>query len=86
MKLKKIDRRMNGFGDFQYKVGYLRYHDRYKFIEIRNWCWEQWGPSCEYEFWKLDINPSWCWIIDRNELRILLASTKEAQWYSLKWG
>jgi hypothetical protein len=86
MKLKKLDRRMNGYGDFKHKVEYRKRIDRAKFIQIRAWCWEQWGPSSEYEFWDSDVNPAWCWIVDEWGMKILLASDKEAQWYILKWG
>lgn len=86
MKLTNIDRRMKGYGDFKYKITYKKRAERLKFVEARNWCWQQWGPSCEFELWDASINPSWCWIIDEWENRILLASEKEGQWYSLKWG
>lgn len=86
MKLKKLDRRMNGYGDFKYKITYRKRTERLKFIEARNWCWEQWGPSSEYEFWDQSVNPAWCWIVDEWETKILLASDKEGQWYTLKWG
>jgi hypothetical protein len=86
MKLEKLDRRMKGHGDFKYKIAYRHMAERLKFIEARNWCWEQWGPSSEYVFWDATINPSWCWEINEWETKILLASDKEVQWYILKWG
>lgn len=86
MKIKKLDRRMNGFGKFEYKVEYSRYNEHRKFVDARNWCWDQWGPSCELEFWNSNINPAWCWIVDNRQIKILLASTKETQWFSLKWS
>ncbi len=86
MKLKKLDRRMNGHGDFKYKITYRKGSERLKFIEVRNWCWSQWGPSSEYEFWDEQVNQSWAWIVDEWETKILLATDKEAQWFTLKWG
>lgn len=85
MKLKKLDRRMKGYGSFKYKIDYpkSKTHD---FISARNWCWEQWGPSSELELWDESLNPAWCWIISEWEYKILLASDREAQWYILKWG
>lgn len=85
--MKKLDRRMNGYGDFQKYVEFNKL-SLSKFCEVRAWCWEQWGPSCELEYWKQisNPNPAWCWITDEWRIRIYLASNKEAQWFLLKWG
>lgn len=85
MKIKRLDRRMKGYGDFEYKIEYRKKIDRRDFVEQRNWCWEQWGPSCELENWDLATNPAWCWFNDEWGMKILLASEREATWYTLKW-
>jgi len=86
MKIKKLDRRMKGFGDFKYKITYRKKTERTKFIDARNWCWTQWDSSSEYELWDTSVNQHWSWVIDEWETKILLASDKEAQWFTLKWG
>ena len=77
---------MNGFGDFKYVAKFRKRADREKFIEIRNWCWEQWGPSSELEFWSENVNPAWAWTVSEFEIKIYLDSDKEASWYTLKWS
>ena len=86
MKLKKLDARMKGYGDFKYAAKFRKSGDRERFIEIRNWCWETWGPSCELEFWKEDRNPAWSWAVTEFEMKIYLDGDKEASWYTLKWS
>lgn len=78
---------MKGYGYFS---RFMEFHkDQISdFCEVRNWCWEQWGPSRELEFWKPvgNSNPAWCWLTDEWRIRIYFASEKEAQWAVLKWG
>ena len=81
---------MKGYGYFTRCLDFTK-REQSRFIEIRNWCWATWGPSCEYEFWHPNPpnhlgNPSWCWITDEWRLRIYLTGDKEVQWFHLKWG
>jgi hypothetical protein len=87
MKLKKIDRRMNGYGMFKYCVNF-NYVTLQNFCDIRKWCSEQWGPSDDLEFIEKIKNPNmaWCWVNDQYTMRIYIATDKEAQWFLLKWG
>ena len=69
------------------------YGEHREFLERRNWCWEQWGPSEELEFHvKGDgTNPAWCWILENpyvysEKMRIYFSTEKELSWYILKWG
>lgn len=80
----KLDKRFNGHNFFRYAASFNSLQSD-KFCDVRNWCWEQWGPSSEYEYWRPSRNPAWCWISDDYKLRILLADSKELQWYLLKW-
>jgi hypothetical protein len=94
MKMKKLDKRMTGYGLFTHVADFTYgKEDRLKFVEARNWCQEQWGNSCEIDLWEsyhILRNPAWCW--ERGEFnksyrcRIFLASEKETQWFHLKWG
>jgi hypothetical protein len=81
----KLDRRYTGYSNFKYAVAF-RYKEAPLFLERREWMWEQFGPSCEYEFWKDSRQTCWCWINDNYRTRILFESEKEYNWYMLKWG
>jgi hypothetical protein len=86
MKLKKLDKRMSGHEDFSHFVEYIRLKGL-DFINCRNWCWSQWGPSCELDLWYRHDKPNnhWCWIMDDWRLRIYFRTEAEAQWFLLKW-
>lgn len=88
MKLIKLDRRMTGYGDFQYMVKFRSgISDQLeKFLHHRTWCWENFGPSCELVFYKkfiLTTEPSWCWSNNEYENRIYFVSEKYSSWYLL---
>jgi hypothetical protein len=85
MKLKKIDRRMNGYGKFKYCINFGQIQS---FCDIRRWCSEQFGLSDDFEFFEKikEPNTAWCWVNDQYTMRIYLATDKEAQWFLLKWG
>ena len=80
---------MNGWGDFTHFVEF-RKKERMKYLEVRNWCWEQWGPSCEFEHWavidKSEVNPAWAWDSREYDMRIYLGADQQVSWYILRWG
>jgi hypothetical protein len=93
MKLKKLDGRHNGYGVFTHYVDFPGDRMRKPFMEVRNWCVEQWGTSCEEDIWHdyPDLrNPHWCW--ERGsynsvyKCRIYLVSEFESAWFLLKWS
>ena len=96
MKFKKLDRRMNGNGDFTYGVDFT-YNPRSgpRFDHVRQWCWETFGPSVEYDIWEnLDLpgetrNDKWAWdrgIYNKTSRCIIyLKSDQEASWFKLRW-
>lgn len=86
MILKKLDKRHKGFGDFTYLAEFTTRESK-KFFEIRNWCWDQWGPGIELELRHRvpSSSSSWSWTIDDYVLRIYIATDKEYQWFLLKW-
>lgn len=86
MKPKKLDKRMLGHGEFKYQVAFNR-RDCQKFVDIRIWCWEQWGPSCELEFTHtMKHKPTWAWMSDYHDrYRLLFETDKECSWYILNW-
>lgn len=87
MENKKLDRRFEGYTDFKYCVEF-RTGEMDKFCDIRNWCWTQFGPSCEIDIWRKvhNRNSAWCWVNDEWKVRIYFASDKEYQWFILKWN
>jgi len=88
MKIGKLDRRHNGYGYFMYGATFTR-SEYVKFCEIRDWCWDQWGRSCEKEFWHgiPNKNPAWCWINDMSgkRIKLLFGTAKEFEWFILRW-
>ena len=94
MNLKKLDRRMNGYGNFLYVVDYMyRPGGLRNFVEVRKWCTDTFGPSVELDIWEDfdDLkNPKWSW--ERGEFgksyrcRIFIADEKTASLFSLRWS
>lgn len=58
-----------------------------KFLELRNWCWETFGPAAERDIEYFDNN--WAWHSDRNRdysnLFIYFTSDRELTLFKLKW-
>jgi hypothetical protein len=85
MNAKKLDRRHTGSAYFKYAVEFTS-KEGIEFCQIREWCWEQWGPSCEMEFfYKVKRDAVWAWINDQYRIKIYFKSDKEYQWFILKW-
>lgn len=86
MRKGKLDARYTGFDKFKHYASF-RYNEMEKFVEVRQWCWETFGPSCEMQIHhKLSTpNHSWSWILDDYRSRIYFATDKEYQWFLLKW-
>ena len=102
ISIRKLDKRYTGSKDFQYFVkpgnpllnplgGFYQLTKlRYEiFFDLRVWCWQTWGPSCEYSLWSHvsdeQKNKHWAWDTENTKMRIYLASDKEAAWVRLKW-
>lgn len=105
LKIKKLDKRNNGYGMFEYYVNPRhpptmnatmnvgRRDDMYH--EVRQWCWETWGPSKELGEWanvyamnRTDSpcqNEFWCWQNDSYARRIFLRTEKELILMKLRW-
>lgn len=98
MELIKLDGRMSGFPHFKYAASFV-FGESDKFIDIREWCIEQWGLSLELDLWKFfndrplstenQTNPVWCWERSTNgsryKCKIYLLSDAEMIWFKLKW-
>lgn len=81
-------------GDFMiFAPSYSKTEKLKKFITLRNWCWETWGPSCERDYHlsmkhNKDndmLNKHWCWYSIGYQRRIYLAGDEEKVWLKLKW-
>jgi hypothetical protein len=83
----KLDRRHKGFSNFKYYVEFPYSKEIDNFVEQREWCWEQWGPSCEIDVWYkiTKSNWAWCWIMDDYRKRLYFATDKEYTFWLLKW-
>lgn len=72
---------------------YVRSFLLQEFDELRHWCVDTWGMSCDRTHY-LDLKKSdyqglnihWCWHTEYKDLKIYLASEKEANWMKLRWG
>jgi hypothetical protein len=94
MKIKKVDRRYKGYGDFDFYIDPPKNGDK-NFFLMREWCWETFGASKEIEVWQdhkrryqttnNSHNEKWVWQVDDWTNRIYLRSSKEANWFTLKW-
>ena len=83
MKTLKLDKRYNGHTIFKYGIQFHKSEAK-KFIEVRNWCWQNWGPGAEIEHHQLEPNV-WSWECSQWNRRIYLQTEKEYNWFILKW-
>lgn len=102
-QVRRTDRRMNGVEYFdyiaspkmtKYDLQGLSHKQRYyqtMLVEVRDWCWQTWGSSCELSFYMSlrgfdsALNDRWCWHTEYDSHKIYLKSDKEANWFKLKW-
>ena len=61
-----------------------------EFDNVRKWCVETWGMSCERSLYLMmhgskQLNPHWCWHTEYDNFKIYFASEAEATWFKLKW-
>lgn len=97
--VRKTDKRHTGHDIFGYVAdvqwpGIGRRSERINdFLEVRKWCWDTLGNSCERDHWLElhkkglgnDLNQRWCWQTDFGNFKIYLRTEKEANWFKLKW-
>ena len=100
--IKRTDKRHTGNQSWQYLViveklpstlyGGPTMTQKAKFLnELREWCWQTYGPSCELELWlalpedSVSKNEHWCWHTNYNNYKIYLRTEKEANWFKIKW-
>jgi hypothetical protein len=58
-----------------------------RFVELRNWCWNTFGPAAERDMEYFDNN--WAWHAERDtdysKIFIYFASDRELSLFKLKW-
>ena len=93
LKLEKLDRRHNGSAWFTHRayVTGLPAADKAKeFIEVREWCWATFGPSCELAIYNHHPRrANWAWRYDDSssyDTQHYIYFTEEARsLFTLKW-
>jgi hypothetical protein len=104
LTIKKTDKRYTGSDTFGYVVdirndnAFPVIHSKFrksqkivKFQEVRDWCIQTWGMSCEREHYlqlsadEFNTNTHWCWHTEYYDTKIYLRTDKEANWFKLKW-
>ena len=83
-RIKKLDFRYNGGHHFKYCIDFT-FKQGDDFVNLRNWCWETWGPSCELKFLKLEDSKPWGWIVDSYRNRLYFRDDAEINWVKLRW-
>lgn len=62
-----------------------------RYLDYRKYCWNTWGPSCERDYYMILARGGerpeapWCFHSADNIRRIYFCSTKEMNWFNLKW-
>jgi len=86
--IQKLDRRHTGNTVFSH---YVTVHDTLFMIELRNWCWSQFGPGMERD-WAIELGSGqypvsrWAWDTEFKHRRIYFTSDAELTAFLLKWA
>ncbi len=80
MHVVKLDRRYDGHDRFSHRVEFIGYgeeerkRDRQRWIKIRNWLWQQFGPSAELFLARADNfdgeQPKWAWDAEKYSIYV----------------
>lgn len=78
MHLVKMDRRYDGHDRFTHRVEFIGYgaeerkRDCVRWVQARNWLWQNFGPSAELHLardWVFDgVQPKWAWDAEKYSL------------------
>jgi hypothetical protein len=94
-KVTKLDRRYTGHEQYAYMAE--PYFDRYVvgsrmqkaqlFDQMRQWCWNQWGPGTELHLARfLDKSDPWGWETEHSKLRIYLKTDNELALFAVAFA
>lgn len=87
-KLVKLDRRHTGRPQFSH---YIVPKNKLAFLELRNWCWSQFGPGMERD-WALELGNDtysvsrWAWQTEFKQMRIYFTGAAELTAFLLVWA
>ena len=84
----KLDRRHTGYQQFSH---YIEPANKLAFLELRNWCWQQFGPGMERD-WAIDLGNGtysvsrWAWYTEFKHQRIYFTGSAELTAFLLVWA
>ena len=86
-KVTKLDRRHNGYSFYKYSISpierdYIK--SRQDLIELRNCCWETYGPGAEIGW--IQNNNTWAWDTEHGNKRLYVKSDTELIFLELKFN
>lgn len=87
-RLFKLDRRHTGYQQFSH---YIEPKNKLAFLELRNWCWTQFGPGMERD-WAIDLGNGtysvsrWAWYTEFKHQRIYFTGSAELTAFLLVWA
>ncbi len=96
-QIVKTDGRHAANERFQYYVQMqysVNYAERLRsFLELRDYCVQIWGNSCERDYYikaanapGVDwLNKHWCWHTADGIWRLYFATESDINWFNLKW-
>lgn len=84
MKITVMDKRHKGYKRFAYYVVPTS-DSMATFVDWREWCWETFGPGTERDFSSNRPDSQWAWHSVEGYYRIYFRSSKELNWFKMKW-
>lgn len=90
-KVTRTDGRHTANGKFKFYISPIAKatnpERRAAFNEWREWCWTNWGPSCERDWASLATPEAfWAWDTEYNHLRLYFKGDKEMSMFHFKWA
>ena len=99
-KIIKLDKRYNGSDHFVYmatpkwQTTWTNVDTIDNIRQMREWCWNTFGPSCEYSEYAIlanngrDVNERWSWLTSNKfrSDRILIKNEEDRNWFALRWS
>lgn len=106
LQVVRLDKRWAGYRQFRYCINFVEHYmssrnDRLRlFNDIRSWCTDTWGVSCERDIYIIlaedlskakhddSLNGHWAWHSDLNTgtFRFYLKTDKEVEFFMLRWS
>ena len=88
MLLEKLDGRHQGNLWFTHRSWFPK-RDTKAFLDVREWCWNTFGPSCELGLYSESKQANWAWRVDEERsysVNYYIYLTEDARaLFALKW-